>query len=131
MNETLTLVDETVPEIDLEWQQRLDELVRGECSEDAFMTHVLNLREAGPYTAWNVIALLDQRYRRGQLPVEMFRSIESKIAHYELADIDHGTTIDLLPALPSPAAAAPARRSAGPVPHAVPPRTQAITPNAQ
>jgi serine/threonine protein kinase len=101
MNETLTLIDQTVPEVDLQWQQRLDELVSGECSEDAFMDHVLNLREAGPYTAWNVVALLDQRYRRGQLSAEVFRSIESKIAQYELADIDYGMTIDLLPAPPN------------------------------
>jgi serine/threonine protein kinase len=119
MNETLPLIDETVPEIDLEWQQRLDELVRGECSEDAFMIHVLNLREAGPYTAWNVVALLDQRYRRGQLPAEMFRSIESKIAQYELADIDYGTTIDLPPAPLNPQAAVPIRR----VTAAAPPRS--------
>jgi serine/threonine protein kinase len=99
MNETLTLIDETVSEVDLQWQQRLDELIRGDCSEDAFMGHVSSLREAGPYTAWHVIALLDQRYRRGQLPAEMFRSIEAKIAQYELADIDDGTTIDLIPAV--------------------------------
>jgi serine/threonine protein kinase len=114
MNETLTLIDETVPEVDLQWQQRLDELVRGECSEDAFMDHVLNLREAGPYTAWNVVALLDQCYRRGQLPAEVFRSIESKIAQYELADIDYGMTIDLLPAAPSAQAPNPESRPAAP-----------------
>jgi len=107
MNETLPLIDETVPEVDLQWQQRVDELVRGECSEDAFMDYVLNLREAGSNTAWNVIALLDQRYRRGQLPAQTFRSIESKIAQNELADLDYGTTIDLPPAAPSPHAATP------------------------
>jgi serine/threonine protein kinase len=117
MNETLTQIDETAPEVDLQWQQRLDELVRGECSEDAFMDHVLNLREAGPYTAWNVVALLDQRYRRGQLPAEVFRSIESKIAQYELADIDYGMTIDLLPAPPGVQIAPPDLQ---PTPTAIP-----------
>ena len=118
MNETLPLIDETVPEVDLQWQQRLDELVRGECSEDAFMDHVLNLREAGSYTAWNVIALLDQRYRRGQLAVDTFRSIESKIAQSELADLDYGMTIDLLPAGPSSHAVTPTPQMPTPGLHA-------------
>jgi serine/threonine protein kinase len=125
MNETLTLIDETVPEVDLQWQQRLDELVSGECSEDAFMDHVLNMREAGPYTAWNVVALLDQRYRRGQLPAEVFRSIESKIAQYELADIDYGMTIDLLPAIPDPNPADPNSHPPGPNSHAAGPGSHA------
>ena len=121
MNETLTLIDETVPEVDLQWQQRLDELVSGECSEDAFMDHVLNLRDAGPYTAWNVVALLDQRYRRGQLRPEVFRSIESKIAQYELADIDYGMTIDLLPESPAGPSVGAIPRPTGPDPEAAAP----------
>jgi len=127
MNETLTLIDETVSEVDLQWQQRLDELVSGECSEDAFMDHVLNLRETGPYTAWNVVALLDQRYRRGQLPAQVFRSIESKIAQYELADIDYGMTIDLLPAPPPAHAVDPRSHAAGPSPPAATPTPAATS----
>ena len=114
MNETLPLIDETVSEVDLQWQQRLDALVRGECSEDAFMDHVLSLRGgASSYTAWNVISLLGQRFRRGQLPAATFRSIESKIAQYELADLDYGMTIDLLPAAPSPHTPTPPIATAG------------------
>jgi hypothetical protein len=78
-------------ELKLEW--RLDALVRGECSEDEFMDELSNLREAAPDSAWDVVALLDQRYRRGQVPVDLFRSIESKIAQRECGMLDDGTTI--------------------------------------
>ncbi|HXB00615.1 MAG TPA: hypothetical protein VNW05_08820, partial [Steroidobacteraceae bacterium] len=98
MNEiTAPEINVTSSLIDLQLEQRLDVLVRGECSEDEFMGELSNLREAVPDSAWDVVALLDQRYRRGQIPVDLFRSIESKIAQRECEMFDVGTTISLHP----------------------------------
>jgi len=102
MNVISTKIGESAFLADLKWQRRLDALVRGECSEDDFINEVLNLQETNRVSACNVVALIDQRFRRGQLPADLFRSIESKIAQRELATIDYGTTIDMDPALPAP-----------------------------
>jgi serine/threonine protein kinase len=90
--------------IELHLERRLDVLVRGECSEDEFMDELSNLREAVPDSAWDVVALLDQRYRRGQIPVDLFRSIESKIAQRECGMLDDDTTISLHPVHATPRA---------------------------
>ncbi|HXA37259.1 MAG TPA: serine/threonine-protein kinase, partial [Steroidobacteraceae bacterium] len=95
MTEIATRKDESAPQLDLIWQRRLDELIRGECSEEDFMDELSNCRLLSADSAWSVVALLDQRYRRGQMPVELFRSIESKIAQRELGALDYGTTIEL------------------------------------
>src|ERR1700738_3793529 len=102
MNETLArAASDTVSQIDFDWQRRLDALVCGECSEDDFMEEISSLREAAPDAAWNIVALIDQRYRRGQISVDIFRSIESRIARRELASVDYGKTVDLYPAIGS------------------------------
>jgi serine/threonine protein kinase len=102
MNETLACAaGDTVSQVDLDWQGRLDALVSGECSEDDFMEEISSLREAAPDAAWNIVALIDQRYRRGQIPADLFRSIESRIARRELAGLDYGTTVNFLPAIGS------------------------------
>ncbi len=102
MNEILTPADDTITQVDLVWQGRLDALVRGECSEDDFMDELSSCRDTGPDSAWSVAALLHQRYRRGQMPAELFRSIESKIEQRKLATLDDGTTIHFSPALAAP-----------------------------
>jgi serine/threonine protein kinase len=102
MNETLARrASDTGSQIDFDWQRRLDALVCGECSEDDFMEEISTLREAAPDAAWNIVALIDQRYRRGQIPVDLFRSIESRVAQRELASVDCGTTVELHPAIGS------------------------------
>ena len=98
MNETITRKEENVPPLDPAWHLKLDALIRGECSEDDFIEALSNSRLSGADSAWGVVALLDQRYRRGQMPPELFRSIESKIAKRELGVLDYGTTIELAPA---------------------------------
>src|SRR5258708_40099900 len=87
--------NDTASQIDLDWQRRLDGLVCGECSEDDFMEEVSSLREAAPDAAWNIVASIDQRYRRGQIPIELFRSIESRIVKRELARVDYGKNVNL------------------------------------
>jgi serine/threonine protein kinase len=95
MSEIVTRTDETTSQLELRWQRRVDALISGECSEDEFMEELSSLRQASADSTWSVVALLDQRYRRGQLPLELFRSIESKIARRELGALEYGTTIEL------------------------------------
>jgi eukaryotic-like serine/threonine-protein kinase len=97
MNEPSKSIGDTAFLAELKCQRRLDSLVRGECSEDDFLSDVLRLRETNRESAWNVVALLDQRFRRGQIPAALFRSIETKIARSELSTAESGMTIDLEP----------------------------------
>jgi tRNA A-37 threonylcarbamoyl transferase component Bud32 len=106
MNETAARTDETASQVDLLWQRRVDALISGECSEADFMAELASLRQSGADSIWSVLALLDQRYRRGQLPIELFRSIEAKIARRELGALDYGTTVEL-DFVPAPAASKP------------------------
>jgi serine/threonine protein kinase len=98
-----TAMDDTVlhPEVvtttraDLIWQDRLDALVSGHCTEDDFVDGIADLRESAPNSIWDIVALLDQRYRRGQMPVALYRSVESKLAQHALDTYDDDMTIDL------------------------------------
>ena len=98
-----TAMDDTVlhPEVvtttraDLIWQDRLDALVSGHCTEDDFVDRIADLRESSPNSIWDIVALLDQRYRRGQMPATLYRSVESKLAQHALDTFDDDMTIDL------------------------------------
>jgi serine/threonine protein kinase len=79
------------------WQWQLDALLSGECSEDEFIDGLSKSPDAGADSAWNVVALLDQRYRLGQVPIDLFRSIEARIARRELSAADSGYTIEFEP----------------------------------
>jgi tRNA A-37 threonylcarbamoyl transferase component Bud32 len=93
MNVTLTRPDDTVSQVDLIWQGRIDALACGECSEEDFVAKLSSLQQTGADSARRVVALLDQRYRRGQLPAALFHSIEAKIARQDT--LDHGNTIEV------------------------------------
>src|ERR1700677_3708851 len=80
---------------DLSWQDRLDALVSGHCTEDDFVDDIANLRESSSSSIWDIVALLDQRYRRGQMPATLYRSVESKLAQYSLDTFDDDMTVDL------------------------------------
>ncbi len=96
MNETLECATSESPsQFDSKWQRRLDDLVRGECTEADFLEEVWSHREVAPDSVWNIVALLDQRYRRGKMPVALFRSLQSKIAQRELTPRDYGMTANL------------------------------------
>ena len=114
MTKTAARTDETASQVDLLWQGRVDALISGECSEADFMTELASLRQSGGDSIWSVLALLDQRYRRGQLPIELFRSIEAKIARRELSAHDYSTTVEL-DFVPAPAASKPHISRADPV----------------
>ena len=81
--------------IDFDLRKRLDELARGECSEDDFLQDVLIQPRSTPDAAWDVLAHVDQQYRRGHLSDDLFRSIETKIARHALKDAGYGRTVDL------------------------------------
>lgn len=83
-------------------RKRLDQLARGECSEEDFVRESFERRGAATESAWYVLSLLDQRYRLGQLSNDLFQSIKSRIALRELQSVDFGTTVELVPA-PRPA----------------------------
>src|SRR5450755_1521336 len=85
---------ETESQVELNWQSRIDALVCGECGEGDFIDELSSLWQAAPDSAWNVIALLYQRYRRGQMPVALFRSIKSKVVQGGMDAVDNGMTID-------------------------------------
>jgi eukaryotic-like serine/threonine-protein kinase len=97
-----TSPDEIASQSNGAWQWQLDALLSGECSEDEFMEGLSNSSDADGDSAWNVVALLDQRYRLGQVPIDLFRSIESKIARRELSAQDSGNTIEFEPNLAVP-----------------------------
>ena len=65
-------------------QQRLDAFVSGECSPDAFVQELSALCEATPDSAWDVLSLIDQYYRRGKLSAELFRTIRYRIERHVL-----------------------------------------------
>jgi serine/threonine protein kinase len=93
MNETLTRPDDTVSQVDSIWQRRIDALACGECSEEDFIAQLSSLQHSGADSARSVVALLDERYRRGQLPAALFHSIEAKIARQDT--LDHENTIEV------------------------------------
>jgi serine/threonine protein kinase len=66
--------------------ERVDALVCGDCSEDDFVREFMDLRDSAPGSTSDIVALIDQRYRRGQMPAELFHSIESKITHRRSQD---------------------------------------------
>ncbi len=94
-NENFTLENETQSQVESSWQSRIDALVCGECGEDDFTDELTSLWQAAPDSAWNIIALLHQRYRRGQMSAGLFRSIKSKIVQGGFGAVDNAMTIAL------------------------------------
>ena len=100
-------------------KKRLEQLARGECSAEDFVRESLagRSRTDGP---WDLLSFIDQRYRLGQIPDELFQSIKSRIAWNELQDNTFGTTVELVPIAPATPAAPASARSAAPSPANVP-----------
>jgi serine/threonine protein kinase len=90
MNEIRTAtLSQTAPNID---SGSHDRTKRDEGNMDEFVDEISRLLHAAPNSAWNAVA---DRYRRGEISAEHFRSIASKIVGRELATAHYGTTIDL------------------------------------
>jgi serine/threonine protein kinase len=85
-------------------QRCVDALARGECTEEEFLSLTLGSGSVDT-TAWDVLAYIDQRYRRGKLAEGIFHSLKSRIgqqalqdrrlAQRELHDRREAVTIDL------------------------------------
>jgi hypothetical protein len=92
-----SIVNESAAQVESTLHARLDALQNGECAEERFLQEILTLRESAPNVVWTTLALVDQRYRRGQLTSKVFRSINSKLARHALEEHEFGATIDLHP----------------------------------
>jgi hypothetical protein len=98
MNEALTGSSRPrEPAVPVDLKTRLEQLARGECSADDFVRDSLAGRGRST-DSWELLSFIDQRYRLGQLPDELFQSIKSRIAWSELQDKEFGTTVELTPA---------------------------------
>jgi hypothetical protein len=76
-------------------QQRLDAFVSGECSPDAFVQELSLLCDATPDSAWDVLSLIDQYYRRGKLSADLFRTVRHRIERHVLGVRDSDTVREL------------------------------------
>jgi serine/threonine protein kinase len=85
----------TTTHADLNWQDRLDALVSGHCTEDDFVEELATLRESSSSSISDIVALLNERYRRGQIPATLYHSVESKLARHALDTFDDDMTVDL------------------------------------
>jgi serine/threonine protein kinase len=89
-----SIADEHSARAEFDLHARVDALQSGGCTEADFMREVLPLRDS----IWAIIALVDQRYRRGLLPEEIFRSVKSKLARHAIEQGEYGRTVQLNPA---------------------------------
>jgi serine/threonine protein kinase len=92
-----SIMNESATRVELTLHARLDALQSGECAEEHFLQEIFALRESTPNLLWTTLALIDQRYRRGQLTSKLFRSINSKLARRALEEHEYGSTVDLQP----------------------------------
>jgi len=72
-------------------QQRLDAFVSGECSLGDFVQELFVLCDASPDSAWDVLSLIDQYYRRGKMSADLFRTVTYRIQRHVLAVPDSDT----------------------------------------
>ena len=76
-------------------QQRLDAFVSGECRPDAFVQELSVFCDATPDSAWDVLSLIDQYYRRGKLSADLFRTVRYRIERHVLGVQDSDTIREL------------------------------------
>src|SRR5580658_7422869 len=62
-------------------QAWLDALSTGACDEDGFLRAVQKLTRRSPDAGWDSLSLVDQYYRRGKIPTEVFNSLKSRLAN--------------------------------------------------
>jgi hypothetical protein len=96
-------------------QQRVDAIASGECSPGAFVREVSVVCDATPDAAWDVLSLVDQYYRRGKLPADLFDTVRCGIERHALGVPDSDTAgIELCDAPVAAAAAAEVLRDVAP-----------------
>ncbi len=83
-------------------KQWLDGLVGGECTLPGFVAGTDDLLRRAPDAGWDLLALVDQYYRRGKISAQTFGTVK---AHLQGLLVGRGTSADDAP--PSMAAPAP------------------------
>jgi serine/threonine protein kinase len=69
--------------------------IRGTCTQSEFAAAISALVNAQPQSLPRIIALLNRLNNRGDIPADLMRLIESRIAPGEMACVDEGVTVDL------------------------------------
>jgi hypothetical protein len=77
-------------------QRRLDALVRREGGEAEIVDEIAALLHAAPGSSWEIAAVIQQRYRHGDISAELFQSLAAKIAGRVLPAADYATTVGLV-----------------------------------
>jgi serine/threonine protein kinase len=107
-----------------EW---LDALSSGACDQEAFFAGVGEMLHGAPDAGWDLLALVDQYYRRGKISAELFGAVNT---HLQGLVMGKGRSEEMSVPLPglledpppippaSPLAAAPAAPAAAPAPAA-------------
>jgi hypothetical protein len=75
-------------------QQRLDAFVSGEYGTGSFLQELVVLCDETPDAAWDILSLVDQYYRRGRLPVDLFRTLKGRIERHALGIDDSDITVE-------------------------------------
>lgn len=60
-------------------QAWLDALATGACDEQAFLDAVQKLARKSLEAGWDTLSLIDQYYRRGRLPLELFNRLKARL----------------------------------------------------
>src|SRR5580658_8196391 len=76
-------------------QQRLDAFVRGECNPNPFVKELFVLCDTRPDSAWDVLSLIDQYYRRGNLSADLFQTLKYRIERHVLGVPELATVREL------------------------------------
>lgn len=88
---------------------RLNGVVKDAGGEQELIEKIAGLLDAAPDLGWDIAAVIQQRYRQGDISAELFHSLASKIAGRELSAADYGTTVGLSLTCNRPPAANPAQ----------------------
>jgi serine/threonine protein kinase len=77
-------------------QKRLDALVRREGGEAEVIDEITTVLAAAPDASRDIAAVIDQRYRLGDISGELFQSLTAKISGRALPGADYATTVGLV-----------------------------------
>lgn len=82
----------------------LDALASGSCTASAFLHAMRDRFSSDPEANWEVLSQLDQYYRRGRIPSEMFKTLKTQFAESALGVVNRRDTAG---AIDTPSTVAP------------------------
>jgi hypothetical protein len=88
-------------------QQRLDEYVAGISTEATLINDLAAYGNTARFSVWETLALIDQYYRQGKLPTELYRTISRTIQHREMGFQMATAPVPAVVPLPPPLVTAP------------------------